>query len=327
VTSLHPSATTLAILAGEPLAATCTWLRGPGDVNSVAPSCPSRWAWAASGGDDRLVAHGGGFMTTPTNDTPSRWQLSFPCGIGPVAYTACADESDLFDASNLALVTVSFSSPLSSFPPETALEVNIDGTTMQLGRTDDGWSLTAPSAPSARVLLRGDAATFVVPADLLSTAPAYTVSLSDDSASVTQPPQPMLGAIIAVPDTSVPETTAPPATEPETPADLFEQLSTSIASGDLQFAIDRLHPFVIDAYGVDACRAELEGRVAPGYEITVEAVGEEAPWTWQLPDGRSFELPLATTVTVRIPGIEGAAEGHLVLVDDQFRWFTVCDGE
>ena len=52
------------------------------------------------------------------------------------------------------------------------------------------------------------------------------------------------------------------------------------------------------------------------------------PWTWELPDGRTFDIAAATTVTVNVfgRGQTGAeAETHLTVVNGQYRWFTFCE--
>ena len=55
-------------------------------------------------------------------------------------------------------------------------------------------------------------------------------------------------------------------------------------------------------------------------------VGEIGPWAWTLPDGRSFDLHSAQTVTIDITrgGTTNRAESHLVDVDGEYRWFTIC---
>jgi hypothetical protein len=113
---------------------------------------------------------------------------------------------------------------------------------------------------------------------------------------------------------------------PETPSDFFEKLSTSIASGDLTYALDRLHPLVLQAFPGDVCHTELALRVTPDYKITVNAVGETAPWTWELPDGRTFDVEAATTVSILLPGNTDPVDAHIVNIDRNYYWFTVCDG-
>ena len=113
---------------------------------------------------------------------------------------------------------------------------------------------------------------------------------------------------------------------PETPGDFFEKLSTSIASGDLTYALERLHPLVLEAFPGDVCRTELSLRVTPDYKITVNTVRDTAPWEWELPDGRSFDVEAATTVSIVLPGNTEPVDGHIVNIDRKYYWFTVCDG-
>ena len=114
---------------------------------------------------------------------------------------------------------------------------------------------------------------------------------------------------------------------PETPADFFAQLSNSFATGNLTYAFDRLHPLVVNAFSADLCQAELALRGNPDYLITVDSVGETAPWTWELPDGRSFEVEEATTVTIRLPGSPDPVDAHIVNIDRMYYWFTICDAQ
>jgi len=158
--------------------------------------------------------------------------------------------------------------------------------------------------------------TFVMPqAELPNGDVTYFATLDGADGLVTQPEARIVGVITTPGD-------APGSAE--TPQSFFGELSQSIATGNLTFAITRLHPNVIEAFGVEACTAALQSRVAPGYAIAVDAVGAAGPWTYSVPDGRTWDHPQAQSVTVRVPGTDEPAEAHLVLVDGTYRWFTIC---
>ena len=141
----------------------------------------------------------------------------------------------------------------------------------------------------------------------------YTLSVGDDSGAIDQPAQPVLGMVTSTQG-------------PETPSDFFQQLSDSIATGDLSYALTRLHPLVYEAFPGEACRAELSMRATPDYNISVQSVGETAAWMWELPDGRSYEVADATTVSIILPGATDPVDAHVVNIDRMYYWFTICDG-
>ena len=81
---------------------------------------------------------------------------------------------------------------------------------------------------------------------------------------------------------------------------------------------------MLAAYSAEECAAALAGRAGPGYEITVDAVGGTGPWTYAPPVGGSYPQANATTVTIRLNGAGEPQDGHLVQLDGEWRWFTVC---
>ena len=118
---------------------------------------------------------------------------------------------------------------------------------------------------------------------------AYTVTVGDDSGEVAQAPQPVVGVVTSTQG-------------PETPATSSQKLSNSIASGDLTYALERLHPLVLKRSQATCAAPNFRCESTPDYNITLNSVGDTAPWTWELPDGRSYEVEAATTVSIVLPG-------------------------
>ena len=107
----------------------------------------------------------------------------------------------------------------------------------------------------------------------------------------------------------------------------YEQLSASVASGDLGFSFDRLHPAVFEAYSESECRAALATFTDPDLMIAFVSEGETGPWVWDVPDGPSIEVIDATAVTISLSGrgqTGQQAEAHIARVDGELRWFTFC---
>ena len=83
---------------------------------------------------------------------------------------------------------------------------------------------------------------------------------------------------------------------------------------------------MLEAFPGDVCNTELTLRVTPDYKITFKSVGETAPWTWELPDGRTYNVDAATTVSIVLPGEIDPIDAHVVNIERKYYWFTVCDG-
>jgi hypothetical protein len=122
-----------------------------------------------------------------------------------------------------------------------------------------------------------------------------------------------------------PATTRPTA-PPETAQAFFATFGRALAAGDSASLIARLHPLVVSRYGADQCRAYLTGLSVPRYAVEVLGVRAAEPWDWVL-DGRTDRIPSA--IPVRIRSTEDGTtfrevEAHVVVVDNQVRWFTDC---
>ncbi|MCE9623581.1 MAG: hypothetical protein K8R99_14685 [Actinomycetia bacterium] len=328
-TSLNDAGTSLGLLGGKPLDLACTWFSTQSNPSTLAQCLGDRWAFNAAYGDPRIDSYGAGWINPLGVAAPTADQIApvgasrlfgagtlFPCGPGHFGYTACAKDEATVASSSFVAVTVSWSSRLDEMPVGTYVQVGIADYSVRLLREADSWTLTSSEGDGsqARAILRGDAITFMIPFDgTANPDPTYTVTVGDDTGEVAQAPQPVVGVVTSTQG-------------PELPSDFFAQLSSSIATGDLTFALERLHPLVLEAFPGDVCHTELSLRVAPDYAITVNSVGEMAPWTWELPDGRAYEVDAATTVSILLPGSTDPVDSHLVNIDRKYFWFTVCDG-
>lgn len=327
--TLNSAGTTLGLLGGKPLDLACTWFSTQSNPETVAQCLGDRWSFNAAYNDPRITSFGAGWINPLGLAAPSADQIApfgasrlfgpgtlFPCGSGHFGYTACPSGEAAVATSGFVAGTVSWSSRLDAMPVGTYVEVGVEEYWLRLLREANSWTLTSSEGDDSqgRAILRGDAITFMIPYDETA-APdlTYTVTVGDDTGEVAQASQPVLGLVTSTQG-------------PETPSDFFERLSNSIATGDLTYALERLHPLVIEAFPGDVCRTELSLRVAPDYNITVNSIGETAAWTWEVPDGRTFEVEAATTVSISLPGSTDPVDGHIVNIDRNYYWFTVCDG-
>ena len=328
-TSLNAAGTTLGLLGGKALDPACTWYTANSTSLSIANCLNDRWVFNAAYSDPRIVSYGAGFINPLGIPAPTEEQMApfgasrlfgpgtlFPCGPGHFGYTACAKNEAKVETSAFVGGTVSFTRQLGEIPVDTFVEVGVEEYWVRLTREADSWTLTSSEGDDSqsRAILRGNAVTFMIPYDE-GAAPdlAYTVTVGDSTGEVAQPAQPVLGMVTSTQG-------------PETPSDFFQQLSNSIATGDLSHALNRLHPLVYEAFPGEACRAELSMRVTPDYKIALQSVGETASWTWELPDGRSYEVAEATTVSIILPGSPDPVDAHVVNIDRMYYWFTICDG-
>ena len=120
--------------------------------------------------------------------------------------------------------------------------------------------------------------------------------------------------------------------DPDTVAEPFdefyEQLSASVASGDLGFSLDRLHPVVFDAYSESSCPEALTSFADPDLVIAFISEGETEPWVWEVEDDQSYEVDRATTVTISLTGrgqTGEPTESHVAYIDGRLHWFTFCE--
>lgn len=112
----------------------------------------------------------------------------------------------------------------------------------------------------------------------------------------------------------------------ETPEEFLAALATAIQEGDADFQVERLHPAVIERYGEDACRADIEMRTDPTRAFADPQVREEPEDFDYASDGLSEIIPDTIVVDAQVTadGATNAQEVHLAEVDGEFRYFSDC---
>jgi hypothetical protein len=272
----------------------------------------------------------------------------FPCGYGHVAFAVCTPDEPPMDSGAFVSVGVATGEPIpldwEGTPMSFTVEFDQAAATALLDEA--GWTMTTTGDERTRALIRNDSVTFVFPQDAVDPGPggeeiAYVLRSTFDDVTVEQPTVPVVGLItapIVLPEqldgAAVEEPTedggddGDAATTAETLDEFYAQLGASLSSGDLGFSLDRLDPIVYEAYPTE-CPAAL-GRFADP-DLTIAFVSDDGPdpWVWELPDGRSFDVPDAIGVTVVLTGRgqSGAeAQAHVRLHDRGYHWFTFCDG-
>ena len=314
---LDAAGTVLNILGDRTVQPGCTWFLAPDAGAPDTSGCSEGAAvFRATLQNAWLLGHGGTRVTLPMPSVEELFANTvFPCGAGEVAFTVCADNVAPPTAGEFVAVAIAVTDAVSLRDDGRAFTIDFGATEFTLVAADGEWLLSssAGSATAARAIIRGNSVTLVVPAAELGQA-------------ITESSTQIEGSLVrsgGEDDVEGDPGGADTATM-ETPEQFFAALSSSIAGGDLTFALDRLHPDVLAAFPGDTCRAELASRSTPGYEITVVAVGATEPWTYEPGTGSDYPQAQALTVSLMLPGAGEPVEGHLVLTDATWRWFTIC---
>jgi hypothetical protein len=268
----------------------------------------------------------------------------FPCGFGHLAFTVCPADEQPMNSGAFVSVGIATGGPIPTEWDGTprSYTVDFDHVSATALLEEAGWSLSTTDGQPVRGMIRDNSLTFVFPQAVVDPPTieqdevTYELTFNIDGTVVKQPRVPVVGLTTSPP--SMVEIEAEPAEDgteedatPPAPIDtvgeFYVQLSASISSGDLGFSLDRLAPAVFDAYPTQ-CPAALE-RFADS-ELLIEPIAEGliGPWTWVLPDGRTYDIPNAQEVTVVLtgrgqPGTE--SEAHLELIDGEYHWFTNCE--
>ncbi len=206
--------------------------------------------------------------------------------------------------------------------------------------TPRDWLNTAVTAAGAVLLAIGviglvgddgttDAAEPIVAATATPVeAEPTAVPTEEPAATATSEPSPTPEptATTAPEPSPTPEPSATPQPEAETVEDFVGAFDNALATGDLDFLYDRLHPVAIEIGGTDACRAyvDTEFAAASALELTGAVTGPETV-TKAGPDG-PVEVPDRYTAEVALTfqGQVFAVVGEYALVDGEMRWFTPC---
>ena len=134
------------------------------------------------------------------------------------------------------------------------------------------------------------------------------------------------------PTTAVPSPTAGanrPATTvaSESPEAFLNELAAAIRGGDSAFLLARLHPVVIQHFGLAACQSALRAYRDTSAKLTVISVGAPTTYAWT---AGSQTIPVEGTIPVTVTSVfngqESQAVVHIALVDGTMRWFTTCGG-
>jgi len=112
--------------------------------------------------------------------------------------------------------------------------------------------------------------------------------------------------------------------DPATAEEFTSDLAQAINSSDNEYLLTRLHPAVIERYGLRQCRGHIRTAVA-GHTVNwqVQSSAEPAPWDYAS-DGLSTTIADTTLVTVTEPPDTGTSELHFAPADGTWRWFTDC---
>ena len=162
------------------------------------------------------------------------------------------------------------------------------------------------------------------PTPVPTLSPAVVVPSPTTSASATNAASPT-----AIPTATGTPLLSPPVTptplDPPTVEEFTQELAAAITSADEEYLNSRLHPGVIDRFGVDQCRRHIRRDVSgTSTQWQVMAVSGPAEFVYAS-DGLETVIPDAWTVTVRQPGANPEQfDVHFAPADGTWRWFTDC---
>jgi hypothetical protein len=117
-----------------------------------------------------------------------------------------------------------------------------------------------------------------------------------------------------------------PTTREETIVAFAAKLSEAFRTSNWGFAMERVHPAVIDLYGAPLCAAYLRDQGDPSFNINVSASSGPDAWDWER-DERVTSLENVYEVQAYITAHEQTnfSTLHFVQAEDgTFRWLTDC---
>lgn len=117
-----------------------------------------------------------------------------------------------------------------------------------------------------------------------------------------------------------------PTTREESVEVFAAKLGEALRTSNWAFAIERLHPAVIDLYGAPLCAAYLRDQGDPSFSLQVTASGDPESWDWER-DGNITSLENAVEVTANVTAHKQSSTATLHFVqaeDGTFRWLTDC---
>jgi len=104
------------------------------------------------------------------------------------------------------------------------------------------------------------------------------------------------------------------------------KLSEAFRTSNWGFAIERVHPAVIELYGAPLCAVYLRDQGDPSFNINITSVSGPEAWDWER-DERVTSLENVFEVTASITAHDQTTSSTLHFVqaeDDTFRWLTDC---
>ncbi len=187
---------------------------------------------------------------------------------------------------------------------------------------DDGTPAAAPATSPTAATISATTST-TRPTATTSDAPIDSVSVLPTTSTQTTPSPTTTSPTTTISPTTTTTTTAAPR---ESIEDFVVRFALAIASGDVEFLLDRLHPAVLGGFGPDLCRNWIETEILQlgNYQLTGPVEG---------PRDQSFTTPAGTGT------IEGAysapvsfifegqlfnAEGGFALIGTEVHWLGQC---
>jgi hypothetical protein len=111
----------------------------------------------------------------------------------------------------------------------------------------------------------------------------------------------------------------------EPPEAFLSIFSAAFRQGDGRLLFDRLHPVVVEFYGVGTCRAFTRGFIDPNADFVFISTSEPGQYHWEV-DGVTTPVEDVLTVRVMVVSADGETERdiHLGIVGTELRWFADC---
>lgn len=155
-----------------------------------------------------------------------------------------------------------------------------------------------------------------------ATSVEATMSTTPETSSTTNAPSTTIGATTSAPPTSVVE----PGLDARAVDEFVEAYTAAIGSRDETFLAERLHPTVVDGYGIELCRSWIEREILEfsNYQLTAAAEGPR-DISFAMPDGRvvipdTFTAP----VTFVFGGQSFDAEASFAAIEGELYWLGQC---
>jgi hypothetical protein len=123
-----------------------------------------------------------------------------------------------------------------------------------------------------------------------------------------------------------PSEMALPTTNEETIEAFATKLSEAFRTSNWGFAMERLHPAVVELYGAPLCAAYLRDQADPSFNINVTASSGPETWDWERDDRiTTLENVFEVSASVTAHDQTNVTTLHMIRAEDgTFRWLTDC---